>query len=109
MEQMIERKNKLLKEAGAALKEVWELAIMASETECSTSMSHKTLTKLVNSRLRSLSCNYDEYINESELALPEAEEGSEEEVLEETKDLDDQLEEDLPFVTPSDKKEEVEA
>lgn len=30
-------------------------------------------------------------------------------LLDETKALDDQLEEDLPFVTPSDKKEEVEA
>jgi len=95
MEQMIERKNKLLKEAGAALKEVWELAIMASETECSTSMSHKTLTKLVNSRLRSLSCNYDEYINESELALPEAEEGSEEEVEQGDEFLDLPTEEEI--------------
>lgn len=73
MEQMIAKKNKMLREAGAALKEVWELACMINETECRTSASHRTFTELVNDRLRSLSYNYDQYIDESELALPEAE------------------------------------
>ena len=73
MKQMIAKKNKMLREAGTALKEVWELACMINETECLTSTSHRTFTELVNDRLRSLSYNYDQYIDEAEHALPEAE------------------------------------
>lgn len=105
MEQMIAKKNKMLREAGAALKEVWELACMINETECRTSASHRTFTELVNGRLRSLSYNYDQYIDESELALPEAEQ---ETTIDELDALDelDELEEDLPFVTPEEKENE---
>ena len=83
---MIVTKNKLLKEAGEKLNAVWDIACM---------LEYKTLIDLISFRLRHLALGYDDYLEEAELYLPEAEEGDPESELE-------ALEDDLPFVTPED-------
>ena len=92
MKQMIEKKNKMLKEAGEALKEIWKIHRMMDTVEID-SVNFRTLVGLVNDKLARLSCSYGDYLDESELYLPEAEEGDPESELE-------ALEDDLPFVTP---------
>ena len=73
MEQMIEKKNKMLKEAGEAFREIWKIYRMMDTAELD-SAHYRTLIKLVNDRLGSLSCSYAAYLEESGLYLPEAEE-----------------------------------
>lgn len=73
MEQMIEKKNKMLKEAGEAFREIWKIYRMMDTVELD-SAHYRTLIKLVNDRLGSLSCSYAAYLEESGLYLPEAEE-----------------------------------
>lgn len=73
MEQMIEKKNKMLKEAGEAFKEIWKIYRMMDTVEID-SVNFRTLVELVNDKLARLSCSYGDYLDESELYLPEAEE-----------------------------------
>ena len=84
---MIVTKNKLLKEAGEKLNAVWDIAYMLENVNASN-RDYKTLIDLISFRLRYLALGYDDYLEEAELYLPEAEE--------------DDVEEDLPV-------EEVEA
>ena len=94
MKQIIEKKNKMLKEAGEKFREIWKIYRMLDTIEVD-SAHYKTLIKLINARLGDLSCRYGDYFKESDLYLPEAEEGDPESELE-------ALEDDLPFVTPED-------
>ena len=89
MNKMIDDKNKLLKEAGEKLSEVWEIGMMLDSVEMS-SRDFETLLKLVAFRLRHIGCGHDEFFDEAEIALPEAEEG--------------ELDDDLPFVTPDERR-----
>lgn len=73
MKQMIEKKNKMLKEAGEAFKEIWKIHRMMDTVEID-SANFRTLVKLVNDKLARLSCSYGDYLDESELYLPGAEE-----------------------------------
>lgn len=98
MKQMIEEKNNLLREAGEKLRNVWDIGCMLESVNASN-RDYKTLIDLVSHRLRHLALGYEDYLEEAELYLPEAEEGDPESELE-------ALEEDLPFVTPD--KEETE-
>ena len=73
MKQMIEKKNKMLKEAGEKFREIWKIYRMLDTIEVD-SAHYKTLIKLINARLGDLSCRYGDYFEESDLYLPEAEE-----------------------------------
>ena len=73
---MIEQKNEMLKKAGDSLREIWGIALMLDNTDLN-GRHIDTLIKLVTNRLRSISCRYDEYLDESEIYLPEAEEAEE--------------------------------
>ena len=86
--------NKLLKEAGEKLNAVWDIACMLENVNASN-RDYKTLIDLISFRLRHLALGYDDYLEEAELYLPEAEEGDPESELE-------ALEDDLQFVTPED-------
>ena len=88
---MIEQKNKLLKEAGNGLREIWNIALMLDHSDFNN-RHFDTLIELVNNRLRAISCHYDEYLDESEIYLPEAEEAEET-----TIDKDEEVTDDLPF------------
>ena len=89
---MIEQKNKSLKEAGNGLREIWNIALMLDNTDLN-GRHIDTLIKLVTNRLRSISCRYDEYLDESEIYLPEAVEADES-----TIDKDEEVTtDDLPF------------
>lgn len=88
---MIEQKNELLKEAGNGLREIWNIALMLDHSDFNNS-HFDTLIKLVNNRLKAISCHYDEYLDESEIYLPEAEEAEEP-----TIDNDEEVTDDLPF------------
>lgn len=88
---MIEQKNELLKEAGNGLREIWNIALMLDHSDFNN-RHFDTLIKLVNNRLRAISCHYDEYLDESEIYLPEAEEADEP-----TIDKDEEVTDDLPF------------
>ena len=89
---MIEQKNELLKEAGNGLREIWNIALMLDHSDFNN-RHFDTLIKLVNNRLRAISCHYDEYLDESEIYLPEAEDADEP-----TIDNDEEVtENDLPF------------
>lgn len=88
---MIEQKNELLKEAGNGLREIWNIALMLDHSDFNN-RHFDTLIKLVNNRLRAISCRYDEYLDESEIYLPEAEEAEEP-----TIDNDEEVTDDLPF------------
>ena len=107
---MIVTKNKLLKEAGEKLNAVWDIACMLENVNASNAVwdiacmlenvnasnrDYKTLIDLISFRLRHLALGYDDYLEEAELYLPEAEEGDPESELE-------ALEDDLQFVTPED-------
>ena len=67
MEQMIKRKNEMLKEAGEALKEIWYIYRMTRSTECKNDIARETLERLVIERLRSLSYRYEIYLEESNI------------------------------------------
>lgn len=89
---MIEQKNELLKEAGNGLREIWNIAMMLDHSDFNN-RHFDTLIKLVNNRLRAISCRYDEYLDESEIYLPEAEKTDES-----TIDKDEEVTtDDLPF------------
>jgi hypothetical protein len=89
---MIEQKNEMLKKAGDSLREIWGIALMLDNTDLN-GRHIDTLIKLVTNRLRSISCQYDEYLDESEIYLPEAEEAEEP-----TIDKDEEVTaDDLPF------------
>ena len=79
---MIEEKNKLLKEAGEKLRNVWDIGCMLESVNASN-RDYKTLVDLISFRLRHLALGYDDYLEEAELYLPEAEQ-------------EDDVEEDLP-------------
>lgn len=66
---MIEQKNEMLKKAGDSLREIWGIALMLDNTDLN-GRHIDTLIKLVTNRLRSISCHYDEYLDESEIYLP---------------------------------------
>ena len=82
MENTIDRKNQLLKNAGNALGEIWEISTMLDHVTCDRDSCYKILLKLVQDKLSELSCKYDDYITESQiyeepdqfLDLPEEEE-----------------------------------
>ena len=88
---MIEQKNEMLKKAGDGLREIWNIALMLDNTDLN-GRHIDTLIKLVTNRLKSISCLYDEYLDESEIYLPEAEEAEEP-----TIDKDEEVTDDLPF------------
>ena len=77
---MIVTKNKLLKEAGEKLNAVWDIACMLENVNASN-RDYKTLIDLISFRLRHLALGYDDYLEEAELYLPEAEEDDVEEDL----------------------------
>ena len=77
---MIVTKNKLLKEAGEKLNAVWDIACMLENVDASN-RDYKTLIDLISFRLRHLALGYDDYLEEAELYLPEAEEDGVEEDL----------------------------
>ena len=77
---MIVTKNKLLKEAGEKLNAVWDIACMLENVDASN-RDYKTLIDLISFRLRHLALGYDDYLEEAELYLPEAEEDDVEEDL----------------------------
>lgn len=82
MENTIDRKNKLLKNAGNALGEIWEISTLIDHVTCDRDSCYKSLLNLVQERLSTLSYKYDDYITESQiyeepdqfLDLPEEEE-----------------------------------
>ena len=79
---MIEEKNKLLKEAGEKLRDVWDIGCMLESVNASN-RDYKTLVNLISFRLRHLALGYEDYLEESEVYLPEAVEGkSEKEAIE---------------------------
>ena len=75
---MIVTKNKMLKEAGQKLHEVWDIACMLENVNLNK-RDYQTLISLVSHRLTHIACGYDEYLEECELYLPEAEEADPEE------------------------------
>lgn len=83
---MIVTKNKLLKEAGEKLNAVWDIACML-ESVNATNRDYKALIDLVSFRLRHLALGYDDYLEEAELYLPEAEEADEPKIDEQDEEV----------------------
>ena len=76
---MIEEKNKLLKEAGEKLRNVWDIGCMLESVNASN-RDYKTLVDLISFRLRHLALGYDDYLEEAEVFLPEALEAEDDEI-----------------------------
>lgn len=76
---MIEEKNKLLKEAGEKLRDVWDIGCMLESVNASN-RDYKTLVDLISFRLRHLALGYEDYLEEAELYLPEALEAEDDEI-----------------------------
>ena len=88
--ELIDRKNKKLRAAYMAMDEIWDIAIMLQESDLH-GRSFDTLIKVAIERIRSLTCGMDGYLQESNIALPEAEQ-------EGTIDTDEEVtEDDLAF------------
>lgn len=98
---MITRKNEFLKHASEEFRNVGKLATMCKGMKFTTAESASEFMGVLANTLKKLSYERFDLLEESNIALPEAVEADEASIDE----LDD-LEEDLPFVTPS---EEVEA
>ncbi len=77
MEQMINKKNEKLKEAGDAMHEIWDITLMLENVSVKGSSYYQTLVKLATERIGILTYGWEKYIEEAELYLPEAEEGVE--------------------------------
>lgn len=67
MKNTIDRKNRLLKNAGKALGEIWEISTLIDHVTCDRDSCYKSLLNLVQERLSTLSCKYDDYITESQI------------------------------------------
>jgi hypothetical protein len=98
---MITRKNEFLRHASEEFRNVGKLATMCNGMKFTTAESASEFMGVLANTLKKLSYERFDLLEESNIALPEAVEANERTIDE----LDD-LEEDLPFVTPS---EEVEA
>ena len=90
VKELIDRKNQKLRAAYTAMDEIWDIAIMLQESDLH-GRSFDTLIKIATERIRILTCRMDDYLKESNIALPEAEQ-------EGTIDTDEEVtEDDLAF------------
>lgn len=87
MNKLIERKNSLLRSAGRALEEIWEISIMLEHVHCDRHMGEETLRKLANYRIKLLSVAHDDLLNEANISEPEAEESPYVPPVEDTEDV----------------------
>lgn len=99
--EMITRKNEYLKHASEEFRNVGKLATMCKGMKFTTAESASEFMGVLANTLKKLSYERFDLLEESNIALPEAVKADESSIDE----LDD-LEEDLPFVTPD---KEVEA
>ena len=98
---MITRKNEFLKHASEEFRNVGKLATMCKGMKFTTAESASEFMGVLANTLKKLSYERFDLLEESNIALPETVEANERTIDE----LDD-LEEDLPFVTPDDNKED---
>ena len=94
---MITRKNEFLRHASEEFRNVGKLATMCKGMKFTTAESASEFMGVLANTLKKLSYERFDLLEESNIALPEAVEANERTIDE----LDD-LEEDLPFVTPDD-------
>lgn len=77
MNELIERKNSLLRSAGRALKEIWEISTMLEHVHLDRNMDEETLRKIANYRIKLLSVMHDDLLEEANISEPEAVEDTE--------------------------------
>lgn len=99
--EMITRKNEYLKHASEEFRNVGKLATMCKGMKFTTAESASEFMGVLANTLKKLSYERFDLLEESNIALPEAVKADESSIDE----LDD-LEEDLPFVTPEEKEDE---
>lgn len=73
-QEMIRKKNRMLKDAGNALMEIWRISLMLDNVQCVGDSNYKTLVNTVNERLGILTYGYRELLKEAEVDLPGVEE-----------------------------------
>ena len=98
---MTNRKNKALFEAASDLQKIYNLAGAVDGLRAEDLAASKLTFEMLAEKLEGISCTYWKYLKEASIELPEAVEADETSIDE----LDD-LEEDLPFVTPEEKEDE---
>ena len=87
MNELIERKNALLRSAGRALEEIWEISRMLEHVHCDRHMDEETLRKLANYKIKLLSVAHDDLLNEANISEPEAKESPYVPPVEDTEDV----------------------
>ena len=98
---MTNRKNKALFEAAGALQKIYNLAGAVDGLRAEDLVASKLTFEMLAEKLEGISCIYWKYLKEASIELPEAIKADEASI-----DEHDDLEEDLPFVTPDDNKED---
>ena len=93
--EMITRKNEYLKHASDKFRDVGKLATMCNGMKFTTAESASEFMGVLANTLKKLSYERFDLLEESNIALPEAVKADESSIEEL-----DELEEDLPFVTP---------
>lgn len=73
-QEMIKKKNRMLKDAGNALKELWRISLMLDNVQCVGDSNYKTLVKTVNERIGILTYGYSDLLKEAEVNPPGIEE-----------------------------------
>ena len=103
---MTDRKNELMKKAVEHFKSIKDIAIGLESMKINESQETAVqMCRLAGRQLRVLSYLWADLDDEYRLALPEAKQDTTIDALAELDELDE-LEEDLPFVTPEEKEDE---
>ena len=77
MTELIERKNNLLKQAGDDLVKIAEIGAVCENVEFSKASAATAFIRLVGDAIGRLTLNRYEILHESNMTLPEAEQGAE--------------------------------
>lgn len=77
MTELIERKNNLLKQAGDDLNKISEIGAICENAEFSSASAATGFIHLIGDNLGRISVDRYEMIHESNISLPEAEQGAE--------------------------------
>ena len=99
--EMITRKNEHLKHASNKFRDIGKLATMCKGIRFETAESASEFMSVMANTLKKLSYERFDLLEEANIALPEAVKADEASI-----DELDELDEDLPFVTPEEKEDE---
>ena len=69
-QEMIRKKNRMLKDAGNAMEEIWKISCMLDRVSCDGLSDYKLLIKTINERIGILTYGYRELLKEAENDLP---------------------------------------